>query len=160
METRGSHVLSGAAPPLQPRGRPNRLGVVGWAAGGRWGLERYLYTLHRLTGLALLAYFLLHIGVTTARAFGPEVWERTMRAVSGPLFKIGEYLVFLAFAFHAANGIRLLLVELGVGIGRPIEPVYPYRTSLDVQRPLAIGALVLAAVLAALGGVQFWEGFR
>ncbi len=145
---------------LESHGRPNRLGLVGWAVGGRWGLERYLYTLHRLTGLALLAYLLLHIGVTSARAFGPEVWERTMHLVSAPVFKVGEYLVFLAFAFHATNGIRLVLVELGVGIGRPIEPVYPYRTSLDVQRPLALGVLVLAAVLAVLGGVQFVDVLR
>lgn len=145
---------------LETHGRSNRLGLVGWAVGGRWGLERYLYTLHRLTGLALLAYLLLHIGVTSARAFGPEVWEQTMDLVSAPVFKVGEYLVFLAFAFHATNGIRLVLVELGVGIGRPIEPVYPYRTSLDVQRPLALGALVLAAVLAVLGGVQFVDVLR
>lgn len=139
---------------LEVRGRPNRLGVAGWAVGGRWGLERYLYTLHRLTGLALLLYFVLHIGVTSGRAFGPEVWERLMGVLAAPGFKLGEYLVFLAFAFHAANGVRLILVELGVGIGAPTEPVYPYRTSVEVQRPVAIGALVLAAALAVLGGVQ------
>lgn len=145
---------------LQNKGRPNRLGVTGWLGGGSWGVERYLYTLHRVTGLGLLAYFLMHIGVTTSRAFGPETWERAMGAVSGPLFKVGEYLVFLAFAFHAVNGVRLALVELGIGIGKPIEPVYPYRTSVDVQRPLAIGVMILAAVIAALGGVQFLESFR
>jgi len=145
---------------LQNKGRPNRLGVAGWLGGGSWGVERYLYTLHRVTGLGLLAYFLMHIGVTTSRAFGPETWERAMGAVSGPLFKVGEYLVFLAFAFHAVNGVRLALVELGIGIGKPIEPVYPYRTSVDVQRPLAIGVMILAAVIAALGGVQFLESFR
>ena len=78
---------------LVTKGRPNRLGIAGWVGGGRWGFERYLYTLHRVTGLALLAYFLMHIVVTTFRAFGPEAWERAMGTVSGPLFKIGEYLV-------------------------------------------------------------------
>jgi succinate dehydrogenase / fumarate reductase cytochrome b subunit len=142
---------------LVTKGRPNRLGVAGWLGGGRWGFERYLYTLHRVTGLGLLAYFLMHIGVTTFRAFGLEAWERAMDTVSGPLFKIGEYLVFLAFAFHAVNGIRLGLIELGFGIGKPIEPVYPYRTSVDVQRPLAIGVMILAAIVAGLGGVQLLE---
>lgn len=135
-------------------GRPNRLGVKGWALGGRWGLERYLYTLHRVTGLGLLAYFLMHIFVTTTRAFGQGAWERSMRAVAGPLFEFGEYLVFAAFAFHALNGIRLTLVELFGAVGPAIEPIYPYRTSLDVQRPLAVAALLLAAVVAALGGLD------
>ncbi len=140
------------------QGYPNRLGVVGWVGGGRWGMERYLYTLHRLTGLGILFYFLLHIFVTSARAFGPESWERAMSTVSGPAFKLGEYLVFAAFAFHAMNGIRLVIVELGWGVGKPIEPVYPYRTSMGAQRALAIGALLVAAIIAALGAVDLLKG--
>ncbi len=136
------------------QGYPNRLGVAGWAVGGRWGFERYLYTLHRVTGLGLLLYFLLHIVVTTYRAFGPGSWEKAMGAVSGPVFKFGEYLVFAAFAFHAVNGLRLVIVELGWGVGKPIEPVYPYRTSVDAQRALAIVALLVAAVIAALGAAD------
>jgi succinate dehydrogenase / fumarate reductase cytochrome b subunit len=143
---------------LEIDGRPNRLGVRGWAVGGRWGLERYLYTLHRVTGLALLAYFLLHIVLTSSRALGREAWEAAMRAVASPVFVFGEYLVFLAFVFHALNGVRLVLVELLGATGRAEEPVYPYRTSLDVQRPLALGVLVLAALLAVLGGYDFVVG--
>jgi len=112
---------------LDNKGHPNRLGIWGWLGGGRWGLERYLYTLHRLTGLGLLFYFLLHILVTSARAFGADAWAASMARVTGGVFVVGEFLVFMAFAFHAANGVRLVLVELGWGIGNPIEPVYPYR---------------------------------
>ena len=120
---------------IEIKGHPNRLGIWGWMGGGQWGPERYLYTLHRVTGLGLLAYFLLHIFVTSARAFGPEAWARSMGMVSGPIFVAGEFLVFAAFAFHAANGIRLVAVELGWIIGKPIEPIYPYRTSVHEQRP-------------------------
>jgi len=142
---------------MQNKGRPNRLGIVGWLAGGRWGFERYLYTLHRVTGLGLLGYFLIHIFVTSARAFGQEAWAASMSSVTGPLFKFGEFLVFTAFAFHAVNGVRLVLVELGFAIGKPIEPVYPYRTSVHEQRPLAIGVMILAAILAIAGGIGFLE---
>jgi succinate dehydrogenase / fumarate reductase cytochrome b subunit len=142
---------------IENKGRPNRLGIVGWLAGGRWGLERYLYTLHRVTGLGILAYFLMHIFVTASRAGGQGKWDATMTQVTGPLFKVGEYLVFLAFAFHAVNGIRLVLVELGFAIGTPIEPVYPYRTSVHEQRPLAIGVMILAAILAIAGGFGFLQ---
>jgi succinate dehydrogenase / fumarate reductase, cytochrome b subunit len=142
---------------IENKGRPNRLGIVGWLAGGRWGLERYLYALHRVTGLGILAYFLMHIFVTSSRAFGKDAWATAMATVTGPLFKAGEFLVFAAFAFHALNGIRLVLVELGFAIGKPIEPVYPYRTSVNEQRPLAIGVMILAAILAIAGGIGFLE---
>jgi succinate dehydrogenase / fumarate reductase cytochrome b subunit len=141
---------------LEYKGHPNRLGIWGWLGGGRWGFERYLYTLHRLSGLGLLAYFLLHIFVTASRAVGQQSWEQAMAQVKGTFFTLGEYAVFAAFAFHAINGIRLVLIELGIGVGKPIEPVYPYRTSVDVQRPLAVVVMLVAAVLVVLGGLDFF----
>ena len=141
----------------ETRHYPNRLGIWGWLGGGRWGMERYLYALHRVTGLGILAYFLLHILLTSSRAFSAGAWTKAMDAVSAWPFKVGEYLVFLAFAFHAINGIRLGLVELGFAVGKPIEPVYPYRTSVDVQRPLALAVLAVAFVLAVIGTISMWS---
>ena len=142
---------------MESRAHPNRLGIRGWVGGGRWGFERYLYTLHRLTGLGLLAYFVMHIFVTSARALGPEsLGPGDGRRSPGPLFTVGEYLVFAAFAFHAVNGIRLALIELGFAVGRPIEPVYPYATSVGRQRRLARAVLMIAAVVALWGGLDFF----
>jgi succinate dehydrogenase / fumarate reductase cytochrome b subunit len=129
----------------------NRLGIKGWALGGSWGIERYTYTLHRITGLGILSYFLLHIIVTSSRAFGQAAWERAMSAVHHPVFLLGEYLVFAAFAFHAVNGIRLVMVELGFAVGKPEEPVYPYKTSLNVQRPLIYLTYLIAGILCFIG---------
>ena len=50
--------------------------------------------------------------------------------------------------------IRLLIVELGFGVGRPERPVYPYRGSVHKQRPLMIATMVLTAVLVAAGGFE------
>jgi len=140
---------------MESRTHPNRLGIRGWVGGGRWGFERYVYTLHRITGLGLLLYFLLHIFVTSARVYGPASWQNAMNSVTGPAFKFGEYLVFAAFAFHAVNGIRLGMIELGFWVGRPIEPVYPYATSVGRQRPIAIAVMLIAGVLAVWGGYNF-----
>ncbi|MCD6161826.1 MAG: succinate dehydrogenase, cytochrome b556 subunit [candidate division Zixibacteria bacterium] len=135
---------------------PNKLGLLGWLGGGKWGIERYLYTLHRITGLGILLYFMLHIFVTSSRVFGMEVWENWMGFFGSPLFKIGEFLVYIAFAFHAINGIRLILIELGFAVGKAEEPIYPYRSSLNKQRPLMVIAMIAAAVLIVVGGYQFF----
>jgi len=132
----------------------NRLGVWGWLGGGRWGAERYAYLLHRLTGVGILAYFLIHIAVTSLRAAGLYLWQEG-GPLDHPVFKAGEYLVFAAFAYHAMNGVRLILVEFGVAVGRPIEPVYPYKTSLSVQRPLLVVMMALAGLLMIAGGAAF-----
>jgi succinate dehydrogenase / fumarate reductase cytochrome b subunit len=132
----------------------NRLGIWGWLGGGRWGIERYAYILHRLTGLGILSYFLMHIVVTSLRATGVYLWEEG-GILHGPLFKFGEWLVFAAFAYHAFNGFRLFLVELGFAVGKPIEPVYPYKTSLNVQRPLLVVMMLLAAAFLIVGSLEF-----
>jgi succinate dehydrogenase cytochrome b subunit len=132
----------------------NRLGIWGWLGGGRWGPERYAYALHRISGLGILLYFTLHIVVTSLRATGTYLWTEG-QLFDNVVFKVGEFLVFAAFAYHACNGIRLILVELGVAVGRPFEPVYPYRTSLAVQRPLLIVMMIVAGLVLAGGGAEF-----
>ncbi len=134
----------------------NHLGLVGWLGGGRWGVNRYLYILHRVTGLGILAFFMLHIFESSVRILGPQAWGQAMATVDNPLFKMGEYLVFAAFSFHALNGIRLILLEWGFAVGKAEEPVYPYTSSLDVQRPLMMIMIVVAAVLAAAGGYNIF----
>ena len=134
----------------------NHLGIVGWLGGGRWGVERYLYIIHRVAGLGILAFFMLHIFESSVRILGPESWEEAMAVLKHPLFKMGEYLVFAGFAFHAFNGIRLILIEWGFAVGKAEEPVYPYRSSLNVQRPLMVVMMVLAAILACAGGYNLF----
>ena len=134
----------------------NRLGILGWLSGGRYGMDRYAYALHRITGLGILAYFIMHIFVTGKRLGGPESWDETMALLSSPFFKIGEFLVFLAFAFHAINGIRLVLVELGWIIGKPRIPSFPYGYSTLRQKPVVIVVMVVAAVLMIMGGVDLF----
>jgi len=142
-----------------PQKRKNNLGIAGWLYGGRYGADRYIYVLHRVTGLGMLCYFLLHIFVTGRRLgegnAGKEQWETAMKFFDNPMFAIGEFLVFLAFIFHAINGIRLILVELGLLVGKPGLPAYPYGYSTLRQRPVMIGFMCVVAVLAIIAGVDF-----
>ena len=135
--------------------RNKRLGIWGWVFGGRHNVERFLYTLHRITGVALVFYLMAHILVVGSRAFGQEAWENAMRLVGAgnPVVRVLEYLLVIAVVFHATNGIRLVLGELGIGIGRPRRPVYPYpkdsirkpRKWILVLEGLATVYLVVAA---------------
>ncbi len=134
----------------------NNLGLMGWLGGGRYGAERYAYALHRLTGLGILAYFLMHIFVTGTRLGGQQQWDSTMSFFGRPTFKIGEFLVFLAFVYHAINGIRLVLIELGYMVGKPGLPAYPYSYSTLRQRPFFVVVMVIAAVLMIIGGADFY----
>jgi succinate dehydrogenase / fumarate reductase cytochrome b subunit len=135
----------------KPTGYNNRLGIKGWLYAGHYSFERYLYLGHRLSGLGLIAYMSLHIIETANRIRGEEAWAGLMALFASPPFRVIEYLLFIAAIFHAMNGVRLLLVELGFFLGKPKEPVYPYSTSVLRHRPLTYVVMILAFVAMALG---------
>lgn len=136
----------------EPKSYATRLGLKGWAYAGRYSFERYLYLGHRLSGLGLLAYMVLHIVETANRMRGEQAWAELMALFASPPFKVIEYLLFAAAVFHAMNGIRLLITELGFFLGKPKEPVYPYSTSVMRHRPLTYVIMVLAGLIILLGG--------
>lgn len=136
----------------KPTAYNNRLGLKGWVYAGKYTFERYLYLGHRLSGLGLVAYMVLHIIETANRMRGEEAWAALMALFASPLFKVIEYLLFAAAVFHGMNGIRLLLTELGFFLGKPKEPVYPYSSSVMRHRPLTYVIMGLAALIIILGG--------
>lgn len=136
------------------KGYTHGSGIFAWLAGGRRGIEGYLYVLHRISGLALLLFLVAHLFLTGSRLLGEQTWEAVMAATHHPVLLFAEYLVFAAFVFHAFNGLRLVLIELGFAVGKPERPVYPYRSSLDSQRVLMIVLMIVTGVLIALGGFE------
>lgn len=139
--------------------RRNYLGVGGWVWAGRYGLERYLYILHRVTGLGLLLFGIIHLTVTTFfRLPGQSVWEATMRLLENPYFRFGEYLVAVAFVYHASNGLRLILQELGFTLGRPTRPIYPYKHALHKKRIWTVAMVAFIVVIASVFLFDFIAG--
>ncbi len=142
---------------IQPR--QNYLGPRGWVWAGKYTLERYLYLLHRVTGLGILLFLLFHLTATTIfRIQGQDVWEATVAFLSNPWFKVGEYLVCVAFVYHAINGLRLILQELGFTLGRPTPPVYPYKDSIRKKRPWTIVLMVVIIVFSLVFFYDFIAG--
>jgi succinate dehydrogenase / fumarate reductase cytochrome b subunit len=138
-----------------PRRISGQLGLRGWVYAGRYPVERYLYILHRVSGLGLIIYLPMHVWVTGRRLAGPEIWEQTMATLRHPALVVGEFLVLAAFIFHALNGIRLLLGHLGYTLGAPGYPVYPYPVALHRQRPLTVVLMMLVGLLIAIGAWEF-----
>ncbi len=142
---------------VQPR--QNHLGISGWIWAGNYKLERYLYILHRVTGLGILLFLLLHLTMTTVfRIQGQDIWEATMSILHNPWFKIGEYLVVVALVYHSLNGLRLILQELGFLMGKPTPPIYPYRDSLRKKRPWTMAIIGIILILCLVFFYDFVTG--
>jgi succinate dehydrogenase / fumarate reductase cytochrome b subunit len=75
----------------------------------------WAWILHRITGLGLTIYILVHIIALTGLLKGPTAFNEEMKLFSSPLFVFGEWLLGALVMFHSINGIRIVLVDLGNG---------------------------------------------
>lgn len=63
--------------------------------------------MHRLTGLGVVFFFIIHVVDTSWAAFYPDLYEKAIAAYQTPLFTIGEFFLVFAVVYHAINGLRI-----------------------------------------------------
>jgi len=145
----------------------NKKGILGWIYLKGSNFERYLYTLHRITGFILVIYITFHIILMGQRAFGEENWIKTLRFLGitfengkyivNPFVHFLEYLLVIAILFHAFNGMRLIFIEIGFLLPKPERPVYPYiPKSIVSSRPFLIFLMIIAFFFAIIGIYEFF----
>ena len=74
------------------------------------------WLLHRVSGLVLSAYLLLHIYDLRAAQRGAQAFDEALAVFQSPFWKVMDLLLLAAVLFHTINGIRLLLFDAGIGI--------------------------------------------
>ena len=73
------------------------------------------YILHRVSGIGLTVYLFVHIWALSSLTKGRAVFMEEMATFTTLPFKIIEWLLGLLVMFHAFNGIRIAVVDLGNG---------------------------------------------
>jgi succinate dehydrogenase / fumarate reductase cytochrome b subunit len=72
------------------------------------------WILHRLSGLALIFYMLLHIWVIHHLVVGEKSFDVVMEFLGTPLFKFLEIGLVGVIMYHLFNGLRVTLIDMGV----------------------------------------------
>lgn len=125
-----------------------------------FNLERWAFTLHRVTGFLLVAYLIAHLFETRNLAISPELWEAALgniRSLVGPIGeKIGLWIIAGAAFYHGANGIRLIIVEMfGKLVGVPKRPDLDHRTVEYIPQSLT-GTQRAFLWLVVIVALIFW----
>lgn len=76
---------------------------------GRSG--HYSWLAHRISGLAILAFLLIHVWDTANAHFYPELYAWSIELFKYPLIAITEAPLMAAVLFHAFNGIRITILD-------------------------------------------------
>ncbi len=137
----------------------NKEGIKGMVNPRRYGIERVAYLLMRLSGLGLLAYFVTHIYETSNILRGRVGWDEVLSITQTTEGHVILAIVIGMCVFHTANGIRVMLGESGVGVGKPIRPDYPYHSpSQNARHKIAIYSSIVLAALAMMYGLAVMFG--
>ena len=115
---------------------------------GRWrefSAGMWAWIFHKFTGWVLVGYLFTHIAVLSTATGGAQLYTGTLQGLEELLIVRFLEVGLLAVAvFHILNGIRLLFVDLGVGLEVQDRSFY---ASLVLT-----GAIVVASVPTFLGG--------
>jgi|Deesub1362B_J571_1020462.scaffolds.fasta_scaffold00236_31 succinate dehydrogenase / fumarate reductase cytochrome b subunit len=79
----------------------------------RWHTGSFAWIVHRITGVLLTFYILLHLYVLS-NLKDPENYRNIMGLMEHPLVKIAEVGLLGLVLAHSLNGVRLLLIDLGL----------------------------------------------
>lgn len=70
----------------------------------------FAWLMHRLTGLGLVVYLIIHVWGLKALS-DPETFNSLIAGYHSPLAKMGEFALLVAVTYHAMNGLRIVLID-------------------------------------------------
>jgi succinate dehydrogenase / fumarate reductase cytochrome b subunit len=115
---------------------------------GRWkefSAGMWAWILHKFTGWILVGYLFTHIAVLSTATQGAEMYTGTLQGLEELLIvRFLEIGLLTVAVFHILNGIRLLFVDLGIGLTAQDRSFY---ASLVLT-----AAITLASIPTFLGG--------
>ncbi|MDQ3555514.1 MAG: succinate dehydrogenase, cytochrome b556 subunit [Gemmatimonadota bacterium] len=91
------------------------------------------WLLHRITGLGILAFLLIHVVDTALVIYWPDFYDTSLELYRHPLFRVSELAIFFAVLFHSLNGLRIV-----------VQDFWPL--AMLRQRQLAYAAAALTAI--------------
>lgn len=69
------------------------------------------WVLHRITGVAIFFFLLVHVLDTALIRVSPEAYDAVIGTYKNWVMALGEVALVAAIAYHAYNGLRIILVD-------------------------------------------------
>jgi len=77
----------------------------------RGAIGQWSWVLHRLSGLGVVLFLVLHVVDTSWAVFYPELYVEAIATYQTPLFTIGEFGLVALVVYHALNGLRIIVMD-------------------------------------------------
>jgi succinate dehydrogenase / fumarate reductase cytochrome b subunit len=87
--------------------KPRRL--AGTVYRGREGM--WSWVLHRITGVAIYFFLLVHVLDTALVRVSPDAYNAVINSYKTPIMGLGELALVIAIGYHGLNGLRIILID-------------------------------------------------
>ncbi len=77
----------------------------------RGGPGHWSWILHRLSGIGVFLFLLIHIVDISLIGWGPKVFNQLLFLYRHPVFRVGEVGLVAAVLYHAINGVRICIID-------------------------------------------------
>jgi succinate dehydrogenase / fumarate reductase cytochrome b subunit len=117
---------------------------------GRWfdvrrrKLGMWAYALNRITGIGLVVYLYLHLGVLSLLARGQSSWDSFVSLARSPYYLALDVLLLAGILIHGLNGLRVALTGFDVGV--------------KAQKALFVILMLAAAVALVAAALKIFAG--
>jgi len=109
---------------------------------GRWrefSAGMWAWVLHKFTGWVLVGYLFTHIAVLSTATVDGATYTDTLQSLeSVVIVRFLEVGLLAVAVFHILNGLRLLFVDLGVGLTSQDRSFY---ASLILTAAIVVGSI-------------------
>jgi succinate dehydrogenase / fumarate reductase, cytochrome b subunit len=105
----------------------------------------WAWILHRITGIGLTLYILVHIILLMGLLKGEAAFNAEMALFKTPIFLFFEWALGSLVIYHAANGIRIVLIDLANG-ARYHKKMLAFVYALSVIFVVGMGYLIFMPV--------------
>ena len=108
---------------------------------GQWS-----WLLHRVTGLAVLLFLLIHIVDITLIGFGPKVYNDALNVFGNPVVRVISLALIGAVLYHAFNGVRIILIDFWPGAYKYQRAMFYGVLAVTIVGFLVMGFYVVAPI--------------
>lgn len=108
---------------------------------GQWS-----WLLHRVTGLAVLLFLLIHIVDITLIGFGPTVYNDALQVFGNPIVRLISLALIGAVLYHAFNGIRIIIIDFWPGGYKYQRAMFYGAMGLTIVGFLAMAWFIVAPI--------------
>lgn len=111
---------------------------------GQSGMWSWL--LHRIAGLGVLLFLLVHIVDISLLNFGPNVYNEGISLFGTPIVRVITLALVAGLFFHSFNGIRIILIDFWPKATRIQGTLFLIVLILTILAFLAIGWYIIAPI--------------